>query len=113
MDAAPALAKATPSKYVEESEEVEALDDPVQKKKKKKKKVKLLTREQEVEISKRIEEAEQELKEIIYAFGFTAKEHIALTEKLLCDPPKERFDRAIQDNKIPTRESHMRALRRL
>jgi RNA polymerase primary sigma factor len=66
-----------------------------------------------VEISKRIEEAEQELKEIIYTFGFTAKEHIALTEKLLCDPPKERFDRAIQDNKIPTREAHLRTLRRL
>ena len=40
-----------------------------------------LVREQEVEISKRIEEAENEVKRIIYSFGFTGKEHIALAEK--------------------------------
>ena len=40
--------------------------------------VPLLTREQEVEISKRIEDAENEVKRIIYSFDFTGKEHIAL-----------------------------------
>jgi RNA polymerase primary sigma factor len=73
--------------------------------------VKLLSREQEVEISKRIEEAELEIKDIIYSLGFTAKEHIALTEKLICDPPKERFDRAVHDSKVPVREAHIRTLR--
>ncbi len=98
----------------EEAEEVvEALDDPVRMYLKEMGQVKLLSREQEVEISKRIEEAELEIKDILYGLGFTPKEHIALTEKLLCDPPKERFDRAVHDAKVPVREAHLRTLRRL
>ena len=46
--------------------------------------VPLLTREQEVEISKRIEAAENEIKRIVCNFGFAGKEHIALAEKLIC-----------------------------
>src|SRR5262245_60155234 len=75
--------------------------------------VPLLTREQEVEISKRIEDAENEVKRIIYSFGFTGKEHIALAEKLISEPPKERFDRVIVDKKIEGREKHLRSLRLL
>ena len=75
--------------------------------------VQLLTREQEVEISKRIEDAENEVKRIIYSFGFTGKEHIALAEKLVSEPPKERFDRVIVDKKIEGRESHLKILRKL
>jgi RNA polymerase primary sigma factor len=112
LETAPTRVK-MPTRDDEESEEPEALDDPVRMYLKEMGQVKLLTREQEVEISKRIEEAEQEIKQIIYSFGFIAKEHIALAEKLMCDPPKERFDRVIQDNKIPTREAHLRTLRRL
>ena len=76
-------------------------------------KVPLLTREQEVEICKRIEEAEMEMKRIVYSLGFAAKEHIAIAEKLLSEPPKERFDRVIVDKKIANREGHLRELRRL
>ena len=76
-------------------------------------KVPLLTREQEVEICKRIEEAENEMRRLIYSFGFTAKEHIALAEKLISEPPKERFDRVIVDKKIEGREDHLKALRQL
>jgi RNA polymerase primary sigma factor len=75
--------------------------------------VPLLTREQEVEISKRIETAENELKRIIYSFGFAGKEHIALAEKLISEPPKERFDRVIVDKKIENRENHLKDLRKL
>ena len=75
--------------------------------------VPLLKREEEVEISKRIEEAEQEVKRIVYRFGFTGKEHIALAEKLVAEPPKERFDRVIMDKTIEGREKHLKALRRL
>ncbi len=75
--------------------------------------VPLLTREQEVEISKRIETAENELKRIIYSFGFSGKEHIALAEKLISEPPKERFDRVIVDKKIENRENHLKELRKL
>jgi len=74
--------------------------------------VPLLTREQEVEISKRIEAAETELRKVVYRFGFTAKEHLALTEKLLADPPRERFDRVVLDKKIGSRETHLKLLKR-
>ena len=79
---------------------LDILDDPVRMYLKQMGQVPLLTREQEVEISKRIEEAENEVKSIIYSFGFTGKEHIALAEKLISEPPKERFDRVIVDKKI-------------
>src|ERR1041384_5371667 len=74
-------------------------------------KVPLLTREQEVEICKRIEEAEAEMKRLVYSLGFTAKEHIAIAEKLLSEPPKERFDRVVVDKKVANREGHLRDLR--
>ncbi len=35
------------------------------------------------------------LRTLSTAFGFAAKEHIALAEKLVSEPPKERFDRVI------------------
>ncbi len=110
----PANRAKAPVKDEEESEgTVEALDDPVRMYLKEMGQVKLLTREEEVEISKKIEEAELAIKDIVYNLGFTAKEHVALAEKLVCDPPKERFDRAIHDAKIPDREGHTRTLRRL
>src|ERR1051326_5413458 len=76
-------------------------------------KVPLLTREQEVEICKRIEEAEAEMKRVVYALGFAAKEHIAIAEKLLSEPPKERFDRVVVDKKVANREGHLKDLRLL
>ncbi|MFM2294606.1 MAG: polymerase sigma factor RpoD [Verrucomicrobiota bacterium] len=92
---------------------LDILDDPVRMYMSQMGKVPLLTREQEVEICQRIEVAEIEMKRIIYSFGFTAKEHVALAEKLLSDPPKERFDRVIVDKKVASRDKHLRDLRRL
>src|SRR5882672_8568235 len=97
----------------EEKNRVDFLDDPVRMYLKQMGQVALLTREQEVDISKRIESAENEIKRIIYGLGFAGKEHIALAEKLVSEPPKERFDRVILDKKIPGRESHIRDLRKL
>jgi RNA polymerase primary sigma factor len=81
----------------EDEVRLDALDDPVRMYLKQMGAVPLLTREQEVEISKRIEAAESELRKIVYRFGFTAKEHLALAEKLLAEPPRERFDRVVLD----------------
>ena len=100
-------------KAKEEKSKLDILDDPVRMYLKQMGQVPLLTREQEVEISKRIEDAENEVKRIVYSFGFTGKEHIALAEKLISEPPKERFDRVIVDKKIDSREQHLKALRRL
>ena len=92
---------------------LEILDDPVRMYMNQMGKVPLLTREQEVEICKKIEDAEVEMKCIVYGLGFTAKEHIAIAEKILSDPPKERFDRVIVDKKIANREGHLKDLRKL
>src|SRR5205823_15047776 len=97
----------------EDKSRLDILDDPVRMYLKQMGQVPLLTREQEVEISKRIEDAENEVKKIIYGFGFAGKEHIALAEKLISESPKERFDRVILDKKIESRDNHLRALRKL
>jgi RNA polymerase primary sigma factor len=97
----------------EDKSRLDILDDPVRMYLKQMGAVPLLSREQEVEISKRIEDAENEVKRIIYSFGFAGKEHIALAEKLISEPPKERFDRVIVDKKIEGRDDHLKDLRRL
>jgi len=101
-----------PEEEPEESR-LDILDDPVQMYLRQMGKVPLLTREQEVEICKRIEEGETEARRILFGFGFTGKEHIALAEKLLSDPPRERFDRVIVDKKVESRATHLTVLRRL
>ena len=97
----------------EDESRLDILDDPVQMYLRQMGKVPLLTREQEVQICKRIEEGETEARRILFGFGFTGKEHIALAEKLLSDPPRERFDRVIVDKKVESRASHLTVLRRL
>jgi len=106
-----------PPETTEDEEEKEKgrldiLDDPVRMYMRQMGKVPLLTREQEVSICKRMEAAENDQKRLIYSFGFAAKEHIALAEKLISEPPKERFDRVIVD-KIESRDRHLKVLRRL
>ena len=97
----------------EEGGRYDILDDPVRMYLRQMGKVPLLTREQEVEICKRIEAAEEEARRIMHGFGFAAKEHLALAEKLLAVPPKERFDRVIVDKLIGSRPRHLKLLRRL
>jgi RNA polymerase primary sigma factor len=97
----------------DDDQRMDSLDDPVRMYLKQMGQVPLLTREQEVEISKRIEDAENQVRDIVYSFGFAAKEHIALAEKLMADPPRERFDRVILDKKVDSREAHLRGLQRL
>jgi RNA polymerase primary sigma factor len=99
----------------EEEEKPEAkldiLDDPVRMYLKQMGQVPLLTREQEVEISKRIEEAENMVQKHINRFGFTARAHLDLAQKLT--EGRERFDRVILDKKIESRERYMKVLPRL
>jgi RNA polymerase primary sigma factor len=99
----------------EEEEKTEAkldiLDDPVRMYLKQMGQVPLLTREQEVEISKRIEEAESMVQKHINRFGFIACAHLDLARKLA--EGRERFDRVILDKKIESRERYMKKLPRL
>jgi RNA polymerase primary sigma factor len=96
-----------------ETSQFDTLDDPVRMYLKQMGRVPLLTRPQEIEICRRIEQAEGEIQRAIYAMGFTAKEHIALVDKLLAEPPKERFDRLVVDKLYEQRERHTAGLRRL
>jgi RNA polymerase primary sigma factor len=106
--------KARPEELeTEEDRASEALDDPVRLYLNQMGRVPLLTRQQEVEVFQRVEEAEFEMKRLVYGLGFVAKEHRAIAEKLLSDPPKERFDRVVVNNKVASRESHLRDLRGL
>ncbi len=70
-----------PDNEEEETSRLDILDDPVRMYLNQMGQVPMLTREQEVEISKRIENAETEITRIIYSLGFAGKEHIALAEK--------------------------------
>ncbi len=104
-------------KDAEEEEEekpetkLDILDDPVRMYLKQMGQVPLLTREQEVEISKRIEEAEHMVQKHINRFGFIARAHLDLAQKLT--EGRERFDRVILDKKIESRERYMKILPRL
>ena len=90
---------------------LDILDDPVRMYLKQMGQVPLLTREQEVEISKRIEEAEALMQDVLYRFGFIAHAHVDMAQRLL--DSRERFDRVIQDKKIESRERYLKLLPRL
>ena len=90
---------------------VDILDDPVRMYLKQMGQVPLLTREQEVQISKRIEEAEGMVQKYLSRFGFVARGHLDLARKLI--EGRERFDRVILDKKIESRERYMKNLPRL
>lgn len=108
----PARDEETGEPVVEEkAEKLDILDDPVRMYLRQMGQVPLLTREQEVEISKRIEESEIGAVQHLHKFGFIAREYVSLGEKLLNS--RERFDRVIQDKKIEGREKYMGALKGL
>ena len=102
----------------EEAEEEESrtsnndiLDDPVRMYLKQMGQVPLLTREQEVEISKRIETAEMNAQAALFALGPVGKHLADLGEKLLLRT--ERFDRLVIDKKIESREAYFKNLQKL
>ncbi|MFM2220538.1 MAG: polymerase sigma factor RpoD [Verrucomicrobiota bacterium] len=92
-------------------QKLDILDDPVRMYLKQMGQVPLLTREQEVEISKRIEDAEIEVARHLHQFGFMHLDYLDLADKLI--KGKERFDRVILDKKIESRERYMKGLARL
>ncbi|MDP1580634.1 MAG: RNA polymerase sigma factor RpoD, partial [Candidatus Didemnitutus sp.] len=102
----------------EEAEEEESrtsnndiLDDPVRMYLKQMGQVPLLTREQEVEISKRIENAESNAQAALFVIGPVGKHLADLGEKLILRT--ERFDRLVIDKKIESREIYFKNLEKL
>ncbi|MBL9204303.1 MAG: RNA polymerase sigma factor RpoD [Opitutaceae bacterium] len=102
----------------EEAEEEETrtsqndiLDDPVRMYLKQMGQVPLLTREQEVEISKRIETAELRAQEALFEAASISKYIVTLGTKLL--NREERFDRIVIDKKIESRDAYFKGLPKL
>jgi RNA polymerase primary sigma factor len=96
---------------IKADQKLDILDDPVRMYLKQMGQVPLLTREQEVEISKRIEDAEIEVAKHLHLFGFVTDSYLDLADKL--NKGKERFDRVILDKKIESRERYMKGLPKL
>ena len=103
---------------MEEAEEEESrtsqndiLDDPVRMYLKQMGQVPLLTREQEVEISKRIETAELKAQEALFQAAAIGSYVGGLGAKLL--NREERFDRVVIDKKIESREVYFKGLEKL
>jgi RNA polymerase primary sigma factor len=89
----------------------DTLDDPVRQYLKQMGQVPLLTREQEVEISIRIEKSEENVQRILNTFGFIADAYLDLSRKLIDN--EERTDRVVQDQQIEGRERYLKALQKL
>ncbi len=90
---------------------LDVLDDPVRMYLKQMGQVPLLTRDEEVLISKRIEKAESCVQRIIHQFGFTPDAYLDLAARLM--EGEERFDRVIVDKKVENRDKYLRAVPKL
>ena len=88
--------------------QADILDDPVRMYLKQMGQVPLLTREEEVSISKRIEEAELRAADALFSVAFTTAFQTELAQKLI--DRNERFDRVVLDKKVESREAYYRDL---
>ena len=87
------------------------LDDPVRLYLQQMGQTPLLSREEEVEISKRIEVAEIEFNKFLKFFGFLPNLYEEKCDKLL--QGRERFDRIVTDKTVDSREDYIKILPRI
>jgi NAD(P)H-flavin reductase len=73
--------------------------------------VPLLTREQEVDICKRIEFSEVAIREMFNEFAFTARLYLELIDRL--ENGTERFDRVVTDKFADSRDAYMEGIHKL
>ncbi len=86
-------------------------DDPVRMYLKEMGSVPLLSREEEVEISKRIEKAQIQVEKIIMRFRYSSRETISIAHYLLTG--KERFDKIVAEKEIEDKGRFLKMLPRL
>src|SRR6185295_10111373 len=86
-------------------------DDPVRMYLKEMGAVPLLTREEEVEISKRIEKAQIQIEKIIMRFRYSIKEAISIATYLIT--AKERFDKVIAEKEVTDKAHFLNLLPKL
>ncbi|MCI5051639.1 MAG: RNA polymerase sigma factor [Simkaniaceae bacterium] len=85
-----------------------ASDDPVRMYLKEMGSVPLLTREEEVEISKRIEKAQMQIEKIIMRFRYCSRETISICHHLITQ--KERFDKIATEKEIEDKQKFFNLL---
>lgn len=85
-----------------------APDDPVRMYLKEMGSVPLLSREEEVEISKRIEKAQIQIERIIMRFRYSTQEAISIAQYLISG--KERFDKCITEKEISNKPAFLSLL---
>ena len=88
--------------------QADTLDDPVRMYLKQMGQVPLLSREEEVSISKRIEAAENKAVKLLFSVSLTNKFQIDVAKKLL--DREERFDKIVIDKKVESRENYFKDL---
>jgi len=86
-------------------------DDPVRMYLKEMGSVPLLSREEEVEISKRIEKAQIQIERIIMRFRYSTREAISIANFLL--QGKERFDKSISEKEVLNKQEFLTILPKL
>ena len=86
-------------------------DDPVRMYLKEMGSVPLLTREEEVEISKRIEKAQMQIERIIMRFRFSVRETISIAQYLITG--KERLDKIVAEKEIKDKQHFLSMLSKL
>jgi RNA polymerase primary sigma factor len=86
-------------------------DDPVRMYLKEMGSVPLLTREEEVEISKRIEKAQIQIERIIMRFRYSNKEAISIVNFLI--QGRERFDKCITEKEVSNKQEYLALLPKL
>lgn len=86
-------------------------DDPVRMYLKEMGTVPLLTREEEVEISKRIEKAQVQIERIILRFRYSTKEAVSIAQYLING--KERFDKIVSEKEVEDKTRFLNLLPKL
>lgn len=86
-------------------------DDPVRMYLKEMGSVPLLTREEEVEISKRIEKAQIQIERIIMRFRYSTREAISIANYLITG--KDRFDKIVSEKEVSDKAAYLQLLPKL
>ena len=94
-----------------EESKLEGFDDPVRMYLKQMGRIPLLTRKEEIEISKRIEKAEKSVLKILSLFAFTYDYHLSTAESLIAGCA--RFDQVVVDKNLQSKDRYLKSLPKL
>jgi RNA polymerase primary sigma factor len=115
VDGGPARASAARERIAAERDaaaaKLDVFDDPVRMYLRQMGQVPLLTRDQEIQISKRIEKADLSLRQCLHTIGFIGQAYLQFAEAL--HNGVERFDRIVSDRKADERELYFKKLKPL